>query len=69
MFQHLKVVLFSAAVVSASFSQPGDLGYGAVAQMTAAVLQALVRLIRRASGHRSNRPDIRRLCGHQVQHV
>jgi hypothetical protein len=65
MLQHIKLILFTAAITSASFSQPGGLGYGAAVQTTAAVMQATARLIakwRRRSGRSGNRLDLRRLA-------
>jgi hypothetical protein len=69
MLQHFKLILFTAAVASAGFSQSGTFGYGAALQMAAAVLQALLRLMRRAPGHGGDRTALRRLRGHSVQHV
>jgi hypothetical protein len=72
MFQHMKLILFTTALTSASFSQPGGLGYGAAVQMAAAGLQAMARLIarwRRRSGRGGNRPDLRCMRGHPAQHA
>jgi hypothetical protein len=72
MLQHMKIILFTAAITSAGFSQPGGLGYGVAGQMMTAVVQATARLIAkwpRRSGRRGNRLDPRRLRGHPVQHA
>lgn len=72
MLQHMKLILFTAAITSASFSQPGGLGYGAAIQMATAGLQAMAQLIarwRRRSGRGGNRPDLRRMRGHPAQHA
>jgi hypothetical protein len=45
MLQDFKLVLFTAAIVSAASSQPGASGYQAAVQMAAAVLRATVRLL------------------------
>lgn len=69
MLRDLQLILFTAATAFARFSQPGPFGYGAAAQMAAAVLQALVRLMRRQPERGGNRPELRPLRGHSVQHV
>jgi hypothetical protein len=72
MLQHMKLILFTAAITSASFSQPGGSGYGAAIEMATAGLQAMARLIdrwRRRSGRGGNRPDFRRMRGHPAQHA
>lgn len=72
MLQHMKLILFTAAITSASFSQPGGLGYGAAIQMATAGLQAMAQLIvrwRRRSGRGGNRPDLRRMRGHPAQYA
>jgi hypothetical protein len=73
MFQHLKLMLFAAAIEAASISQPNGLGYGAAVQMAAAVMQELARLIsqwrRRQSEVSGNPLGARRLPEHSVLHV
>ena len=72
MFQRMKLILFTAAITSVSFSEPGGLGYGAAIEMATAGLQAMARLIarrRRRLGRAGNRPDFRRMRGHPAQHA
>jgi hypothetical protein len=54
MFKDLKLMVCSAAVASAAFSQAGAFGYGALVVFAAALLSALVRSIWRSlcrAGH------------------
>jgi len=74
MVQDLKLILFAAAIASASISQPGGLGFGAAVQMTTAALQAMVRLIaqwwrRSARSGSGNRLDLRCMRQHSIQHL
>jgi hypothetical protein len=60
----LKLAFCSAAIASASFSQPGAFGYGAIVAIAAALLSALGRAIWRSllqAGHgRRDVPAARR---------
>jgi hypothetical protein len=72
MLQHMKLILFTAALTSASFSRPGGLGYGAAVQMAAAGLHAMAWPIarwRRRSGRVGIRPHLRCVRGHPAQHA
>jgi hypothetical protein len=72
MVQDLKLILFAAAIASASFSQTDGFGYGAAVQMTAAALRAMARLIaqwRHRSMRSGDRLDLRCLRQHPMQHV
>ena len=71
MLQDLKLIVFTAAIVSAASSQPGVSGYQAAVQLTAAALQAVMRLVSqlgRQSGRGGSRLGWRDVRAHSVQH-